>query len=34
MEVLHLNEVLVRSICPEVTHEAVEAELARRFAGA
>ncbi|HEX8873494.1 MAG TPA: (Fe-S)-binding protein [Nitrosospira sp.] len=33
MKVFHLNEVLARSICPEVTHEVVEAELARRFAG-
>jgi heterodisulfide reductase subunit D len=28
MHVLHLNELLVRSICPEITHEAVEKALA------
>ena len=27
MKVIHLNEVLAQSICREVTHEAVEAEL-------
>jgi len=30
MQVLHLNELLVRSICPETTHEAVETALARQ----
>jgi heterodisulfide reductase subunit D len=30
LEVFHLNEILVRSICPEVAHQAVEAELAGR----
>jgi Fe-S oxidoreductase len=28
MNVFHLNEVLVRSVCPEVTHQVVEAALA------
>jgi heterodisulfide reductase subunit D len=28
MKVFHLNEVLVRSICPEATHQAIEAALA------
>jgi len=28
MKVLHLNEVIVRSICPEATHQAIEAALA------
>ncbi len=27
MDVFHLNEILVRSVCPEVTHNAVEAAL-------
>ena len=28
MKILHLNEVLVRSICPEATHQAIGAALA------